>query len=461
MSAPTPTVSFTIRRPTPVSRNSSEPDSDSASFKIPAIPRHVAASQSAPGSPLARSANASPKLSSRTYSERDSSDEEDEEIDELVTGFDQFGAKRCVISRKVGRPGSQLTAVLVRSLHEKKKPQGPLVIPALKNRDWREFAKKRKQSNIYVPASAQATTGADGSVGGLGTRDSINSGPQKMGLQVKQMIKMEEGDDAAAPTTTEVDVKMEEDSVKEEVDEDQRALRAILASVNGEGGEDGPTIDAIRPMNEGDAYKQDVAELPDEASLADYERVPVSQFGAAMLRGMGWKEGQAASRKQKGPVEPWMPQSRPALLGIGAKEREALDDGSGKTKKRVAKGAAMKYVPVVKKEREGSGRGSGSGSPTGNERRRDRDDRRNETRSEYGKDRRERERDYERERSSDRRRYDDGRDKERGDNRKYDRSDRRDREGERPRESRRDYDRSDRDRDRDDDRRRRRDRRDA
>ncbi|KZT23912.1 hypothetical protein NEOLEDRAFT_1157046 [Neolentinus lepideus HHB14362 ss-1] len=407
--------SFTVRRPTPISRNSSEPDSDSSSFKIPALPRHLAANQSAPGSPLARSANASPRPNTRTYQERDSSDEEDEEIqDVLVTGFDQFGVQR---------------------LHEKKKPEGPLVIPALKNRDWREFAKKRKGASMYVPASAQATTGADGSVGGLGTRDTINSGPQKMGLQVKQKkIKMEADDETTQVTTTEVDVKMEEDGVKEE-DEDQRALRAILASVKGEDADDGPTIEAIRPVSEDDAYKQDVAELPDEATPADYERIPVSQFGAAMLRGMGWKEGQAASRKQKGPVEPWLPQSRPALLGIGAKERVALDDGSGK-KKKAGKATAMKYVPVVKKEREasvGDGRPSSrKGSSSGEDRHRDWDDRR-----------RDHERDRDRDRDYDR-----------------DRSDRRDRDEYRRRDGRRDFDRSASDHGRDDDRRKRTDRRD-
>ena len=79
------------------------------------------------------------------------------------------------------------------------------------------------------------------------------------------------------------------------------------------------------------ALMQRFAMRPREGwTLADYERVPVSQFGAALLRGMGWKEGTAASRKNKGPVEPYLPQSRPALLGIGAKEKEVLDDGSQK-----------------------------------------------------------------------------------------------------------------------------------
>ena len=83
-------VSFTIRRPSPVSRASSAgADSD---FKIPALPRHLT-NGSAPGSPLRRE---SPKPNSRTFEERDSSDEEEQTEDELVTGFDQFGVQRYV-----------------------------------------------------------------------------------------------------------------------------------------------------------------------------------------------------------------------------------------------------------------------------------------------------------------------------------------------------------------------------
>lgn len=37
--------------------------------------------------------------------------------------------------------------------------------------------------------------------------------------------------------------------------------------------------------------KMDVSLRPDESKLEDYDKIPVEKFGAAMLRGMGWKEG--------------------------------------------------------------------------------------------------------------------------------------------------------------------------
>ncbi|RPD75621.1 hypothetical protein L226DRAFT_485848 [Lentinus tigrinus ALCF2SS1-7] len=415
-------VSFTIRRPTPASHGGS--DSESSTFKVPTLPRHLSGT-STPNSPLGRGTPPTPK--SRTHSERDSSDEGSEAEDELVTAFDQFGAQR---SHYSGR------------LHEKPKPQGPLVIPALKNRDWRELARKRKQ--MYVPPSAAATTGADGSVGGLGTRDTINSGPQASGLQVRKRVKLEVEEDVPMPDVEATRAPPAEE-VKEETD-DQKALRAILASAapGDDAGIDGPQIDIIPAVTEDEAYKQDVVELPDSATLEDYERVPVSQFGAALLRGMGWKEGTAASRKNKGLVEPWLPQSRPALLGIGAKEKEVFDDGS-KGKKGFKARPERRYVPVIKKERSGEGRdgesererdsrsgsrrASRSPSPDG---RRDRDGRRdNRDRDRYRDGDRERykERERDRDRERDRRRDDD-----------YD--SRKDRDRERDRDSRNDRSRS-------------------
>src|SRR4051794_27507370 len=96
-------VSFTIRRPSPVSRAaSSGAESDSAVFKVPSLPRHLSNGNSKNGtsSPLTRSSTNSPKPNSRTYYDRDSDeeDEEDEDAEELVTGFDQFGVQRCVLS---------------------------------------------------------------------------------------------------------------------------------------------------------------------------------------------------------------------------------------------------------------------------------------------------------------------------------------------------------------------------
>jgi len=300
-----------------------------------------------------------------------------------------------------------------------------------------------------VPASAKAVTGADGSVGGLGTKDTINSGPQLSGIQIKEKRIKVDVEEYSMEVTDEV-VKEEEET------EDQKAMRAILAGADGVV-QDGPVVDIIpqRPISETDAYRQDVQEFPDEATLDDYARVPVAQFGAALLRGMGWKEGSTTNAKGKKQVQPWLPTARPALLGIGAKQQEVFDDGSGKGKKGAGAGRPEKrYVPLVKKEkgrdRDGSGSGSGrdsrrysppsrcesaplsrrtSRSPSPRRRHRDReyDDRKRD----YGNGReKDHDRDKERDRDSqrsDRREYNRDRDKHRDRDRdRRDRCDRRD-----------------------------------
>lgn len=65
---------------------------------------------------------------------------------------------------------------------------------------------------------------------------------------------------------------------------------------------------------ESDNFKEDVAKRPDVATLEEYEEVPVEDFGAAMLRGMGWKE------ENSKPGETHKVIQRGQYLGIGAKE---------------------------------------------------------------------------------------------------------------------------------------------
>lgn len=437
----TPAVSFTVHRPSPISRGgSSGADSDGPAFKVPALPKHLRNGESTPGSPLTqgRSATSSPK---RSYDSVDSSDEEDGTQDELISGFDKFGVQRCVKLTQYPGLGPQLTKGFYRSLHEKPKPNGPLVIPALKNRDWRALAKKRKTAQMYVPESGRAAvTGADGTVGGLGTRDAINSGPQAVGLQFRQK--------RLAAEVNEVDMLEGEVEIKAQVEEseDQLALRALLAGAVGEGDEDFSNRTTIIPVTEDEAFRQDVEELPESSTLDDYTDMPVSEFGAAMLRGMGWT-GEGKGKKN---IQPWLPQSRPALLGIGAKEKEVFNDGS---KKKLFGKPDKKYIPVIKKERptdssassrnrspspsrySGSRRTTRSPSPgRKNRSSRDDDSRRN------GDDNRRRDRN----RDSDRRGNGDihrGEDKDRSSERRKHRDDDKDRWRERDEGKRRDRDR--------------------
>uniref|UniRef100_A0A8C3UVJ3 G-patch domain and KOW motifs-containing protein n=1 Tax=Catharus ustulatus TaxID=91951 RepID=A0A8C3UVJ3_CATUS len=60
----------------------------------------------------------------------------------------------------------------------------------------------------------------------------------------------------------------------------------------------------------------------------DYEAVPVGQFGLAMLRGMGWSQGQGIGRTFPRVVPPLEQRPRPRGLGLGA---EAAPPGTPKS----------------------------------------------------------------------------------------------------------------------------------
>eukprot|EP00056_Hartaetosiga_gracilis_P016872 m.6047 g.6047 ORF g.6047 m.6047 type:complete len:525 (+) comp4837_c0_seq1:86-1660(+) len=75
----------------------------------------------------------------------------------------------------------------------------------------------------------------------------------------------------------------------------------------------------ITMMTEDERFQQDLAERPDEADMQTYEDVPVEEFGAALLRGMGWKKGEAIGGTFKGLAEPVEYVPRMNRLGLGAK----------------------------------------------------------------------------------------------------------------------------------------------
>jgi hypothetical protein len=73
-----------------------------------------------------------------------------------------------------------------------------------------------------------------------------------------------------------------------------------IVEAQGKGEESDEASNLVIP-NELDVFRQDVQNRPEETSLEEYEDIPVEQFGAALLRGMGWKEGQSLGRGKAGP----------------------------------------------------------------------------------------------------------------------------------------------------------------
>ncbi|GFU57813.1 g-patch domain and KOW motifs-containing protein [Nephila pilipes] len=96
----------------------------------------------------------------------------------------------------------------------------------------------------------------------------------------------------------------------------------------------------------------DVSLRPEESKLEDYERVPVEQFGMAMMRGMGWKEGDGIGNNNKKCIEPIEAQRRPKGLGLGA-DASALKKNLEKAKEEKLELIKGAYVNIIQGPHKG------------------------------------------------------------------------------------------------------------
>lgn len=345
-----------------------------------------------------------------------------------------------------------------------KEKKGPLVIPSLPNRNWREEARKKQLER--APHTQQQNV------------DVVMEEPEKevvFGLTVP--TKPDEAQENGVVESAEAMEVDPQDDLTEAQRLDKQALESLLS---------GKSTDASRivpAITDEEALQNDLNDAPDEPSLDAYEATPIEGFGLAMLRGMGWKDSDGESRKN-GAKTPKEIKRRPALLGIGAKEDAAKDvelgefNSKARGKKGKGKDMAQGYTPVTlrnkktgeiiteeelkaklesqdlvqddNQSRESRGRDDDDEKTERKRERRDDRDRDRRRDDDYDSERR-----RDRNRKDDRRRdkYDDESDRRR-DKRRGDRDREDDYDSERRREKRRDRERRDRSRSPRDDKRR-------
>jgi G patch domain/KOW motif-containing protein len=133
-------------------------------------------------------------------------------------------------------------------------------------------------------------------------------------------------------------------------DEDQAAIEALQREAAAAAGEDGNaagneksskmviegttnTFQRNENIESKEQFQGDLEKLPQDVSVDSqvYKSVPISEFGAAMLRGMGWTGASDKSDSKKGGFDPaTMP--RPSRLGLGATPKLlAADDDAPAT----------------------------------------------------------------------------------------------------------------------------------
>lgn len=318
------------------------------------------------------------------------------------------------------------------------KPEGPLIIPALPNKDWRASSSNRRVPS-YRPDSRTPTESAE-------THERVGDEPQRSGLRtiVKTEVQADDGEAAVKVERTEeyetpaslngtsgegIEVK------KEPLTLEEQALQAILqGDVPTETEEERLRRELVidmggnKSLSEEDALKRDIEALPEEvrnlpcgyrarmltirpqSTLDDYAAIPVSAFGEAMARGMGWNPSAQGTKIHE-------PKLRPALLGLGATALETPvppsrpGSSTGKRPPKPSKRESMKYNlsgALVRRGENGgsvtpsSERSSRHSTESDGKRRRDDDDGRESKRRDDGYRDRDRERDRRDDRARDR-----------------------------------------------------------
>lgn len=257
--------------------------------------------------PKTRSAPAPKKRPHSALADHSEGEDEGQPAAELVSGFDQSGA---VVTN--GR----------------KDEKALLIIQAEKNRDWREESRKKRRKNL-LPAEVQAARSGkyQKSKAPQVERDEVS---KQSGISFVQ--KDQDGDitvadgqasNIALDQTPKATKTADEEAMEALLGGEKKSNLIIPALENERDGYKSEEDAYEDYLNEDDRFKADVASRPDVPTLEAYTATPVDDFGAAMMRGWGWKDGDpVGKRKAKDPTtdKPRVVERRPALLGIGAKE---------------------------------------------------------------------------------------------------------------------------------------------
>lgn len=254
----------------------------------------------------------------------DSSDEERAPTHEEILGFDTHTGGQITADGKAVSDANQPLVIPVTSKNNWRDRPGTNVRKSKKNLLPREVqAMQEAQKNGQAPAGGAVETEGPSMAYGL----SFAQKPSEQDEEIPT-VKEDQPMHHVQPISTED---------QKPLTEDQLAMQALLKETTGEverrtdlvieSSKHDEDEEPFRRHDETSSFRTDVAARPESATLDQYNAIPVEEFGAALLRGMGWKDGQSigrgdyssstAAQKAKNPTGPGR---RPGFLGIGAKD---------------------------------------------------------------------------------------------------------------------------------------------
>ncbi|OAQ68038.1 DExH-box splicing factor binding site domain-containing protein [Pochonia chlamydosporia 170] len=235
------------------------------------------------------------------------------------------------------------------SKHKKQVPKKEYVIAKQANRDWRgELKAQRKPTNQDHESTDREPADQDKGL--------------TWGLTIKEKTDQPTPEPHESP---------EPETAPKPRSADEEALDALLGNK--------PKETKVI-TTEDDVYKRDAEAAGVASTLEDYEAMPVEEFGAALLRGMGW-DGEHRGPKVKDV------RKRQNRLGLGAKELKGVEDLGGWNQ-----GSKKRRPRLDEYRREESKRKEGRGREDSYKRERERDRERDRYRDDRGRHRDDRDR---------------------------------------------------------------------
>lgn len=182
------------------------------------------------------------------------------------------------------------------------------VIARQPNRDWKSEVKAQRTGENLLPKEARQQQQRQQKNGSTVEMEPADQDKRlKWGLTLKEKPAREEQEAEAKPSDDDAPPNNKDSKEPPPAPRtaDDEAIDALLGKKTEE-------EKVIHPSEE-DAFKRDVQRAGEASTLEDYEAMPVEEFGAALLRGMGWDGKPRGARVKE-------VKRRPNRLGLGAKE---------------------------------------------------------------------------------------------------------------------------------------------
>ncbi|KAL6258894.1 hypothetical protein P5V15_010840 [Pogonomyrmex californicus] len=251
-----------------------------------------------------------------------------EENKKISFGFAK-SIKRPILDKQMPREEKKVDYIecldekAIKVIGKEEKKEEPLIIPLLDSKTWHDRIVNKIDADIYKSNTSK--------------RDTQN-------ISVKEESKKVSNGDLTLinKAVSNVQIKTELSNEGKSLTLDEQAAKEIIEDLKSTEKNENELCDITLSLVKGQNLKG-----AEESTLEDYEKVPLSSFGSAMLRGMGWKPGEGIGKNPK-LVTPIVPELRPIGMGLGA-DKITLQKQDGKIQKeeeelQIQKGCFIKII---------------------------------------------------------------------------------------------------------------------